>query len=321
MQTYHTYPELKTYLQGVQQIMLDSLTSISGDVEETLRGIISRGGKMLRPAFVILGAQQGKSFDEKKVLSIAAAMEMLHVATLVHDDVIDQASTRRGGDAVHTHEGNRIAIIAGDYLLSRAFQLVSQYGKRSEGIYLSQGITKICEAELLQHQTAGNIGISKREYLRRILGKTALLFTLSFFVGGDSGKGSLKTKALLRKIGYNVGMAFQVVDDILDCSSSAEELGKPSNSDLRQKIVTLPVITSIKRNPDLGPLIVQGWENLDNQDLWNTIFEEVKKGIPEAQKVAAVYTKRAIQSAKKLPKATSSEAIQSLIQELLVRSW
>ncbi len=321
MQTYCAYPELKTSLQGVQQIMLDSITSISGDVEETLRGIISRGGKMLRPSFVILGAQQGKSFDEEKVLSIAASMEMLHLATLVHDDVIDQADTRRGGSTIHTNEGNRIAIIAGDYLLSRAFQLVAQYGKRDEGIYLSQGITKICEAELLQHQTAGDITISQRQYLRRVLGKTALLFTLSLFVGGDAGKASLKTKALLRKVGYNVGMAFQIVDDILDCTASTQGLGKPSSSDLRQGVVTLPVIASLRSSPKLGDLIVQGWSERENQDLWNTIFEEVKKGVPQAQKVATIYTERAINSAKQLPVATSSEAIQSLIQELLIRSF
>lgn len=321
MQAYSTYPELKTYLKRVQQIMLDSISSISGDVEETLRGIISRGGKMLRPTFVILGAQQGKSFDEEKVLSIAAAMEMLHLATLVHDDVIDQAPVRRGGDTIHAHDGNRIAIIAGDYLLSKAFQLVAKHGKRNEGIYLSQGITKICEAELLQHQTAGDITISQRQYLRRVLGKTALLFTLSLFVGGDAGKASLKTKSLLRKVGYNVGMAFQIVDDILDCTASTQGLGKPSSSDLRQKIVTLPVIASMQRNQELGPLIVQGWNNQDNQDLWNTIFEEVKKGVPQAQKVATIYTERAINTAKKLPVAKPSEAIQALIQELLIRSF
>ncbi len=321
MQLYKNYPILQEELNGVQRIMLNSITSVEGDVHHCIKSMILKGGKMLRPAMVILGAKQGKSYNQEKVLSMAAALEMLHLATLIHDDVIDTAQTRRGVNTIQTHRGNKIAIIAGDYLFSRSFELVAQYSKGKQGLYLAQGVQKICQAELQQNQHAHRLDISPRHYLRRILGKTALLFMLALHVGADAGKASLKTQRLLRKVGYNMGMAFQIIDDILDVQATSMHLGKPVGNDLRQGILTLPGIMQLKKDTSLGALIAQGWAEPENQTVWNTICASVCKGVPEAKAYAETYTNRAIEATTKLPASSETTALHELVQQLLTRDY
>ncbi len=319
MDIYKNYPVLQEDLQGVRQIMLDSITSIHGDVRNHIESVILGGGKMLRPAMVILGAHQGKRYDKKQVLAIAAAIELLHVATLIHDDVIDKAESRRGVNTLHTEKGNQVAIIAGDYLFSSSFQLVARYGKGDQGLYLSQGVRRICEAELSQNQTTGKLSITRREYLRRILGKTTLLFMLSLYTGGYTAKAPIGIQSTLRSVGYNVGMAFQIIDDILDITGNCQQVGKPVCNDLKQGVVTLPVIFAMQKTPTIKPLITEAWKNLNNETLWSQVYSEVQQGVPKAQDMAHAYTSRALQLVDSLRPSSHRDALKELVECLLIR--
>ncbi len=321
MDIYKNYPQLEEDLRGVQQLMLDSISSVHGDVRERIESMITKGGKRLRPAFVLLGAYQGKRYNRTEAIAIGAALELLHLATLVHDDVIDQAHTRRGQTTLHTGQGNRVAILAGDLLFSSSFQLVAQYGKGDQGLYLAQGVRRVCESELRQSQTAYSLDITKREYLRRILGKTAMLFMLALHAGGHTGKVSLRNRAHLRAIGYNTGMAFQIIDDILDITESSVAVGKTTCNDLKQGIVTLPVILQIEQDAGVRKSIIQGWEKMEDSSVWTTLHSSMEYGVSQARKIACTYTQRALREVEKLPNPTYRKTLKELIELLLVRSY
>ena len=207
--------------------------------------MILSSGKMLRPSLVILAGRYGR-WEPGKILPLAAAVEMLHNATLVHDDIIDQASTRRGRPALHEEMGSSTAVLVGDYLLSCCFTLTAGSTSADNGIHLSRAVARICEGEI--NQNAGRFvpDFSIRNYRRRIVGKTAALFSLSLLAGAREAGCSEADCSLFLRIGYDLGMAFQIIDDILDYSGDDREVGKPLGKDLREGIYTLPLLLALK---------------------------------------------------------------------------
>jgi geranylgeranyl pyrophosphate synthase len=212
---------------------------LGGDAAATL----AAGGKRLRPMLVLLCA--GADGGEDSVLS-ATAIELVHMATLVHDDVLDAAPLRRGKETVVAASGRETALAVGDLLFSRAFALLAGNGQERAVSLLAKASVALAQGELAQRQDAFNTGISERRYLDRCLLKTAKLFECGCLLGRDEEE--------MARFGSEIGLAFQLLDDVLDVSGPAERTGKARGTDLLDGTVTLPLILAAAHDPALAAL-------------------------------------------------------------------
>jgi len=215
---------------------------------ETSKHLLAAGGKRLRPAFCLLAARFGPGAPERAV-PLAASLELIHMASLVHDDVVDEAEIRRGRPTVRARWGNRVSTHLGDYLFAQSLILISSYDEPLVQRVLADTSVRMCQGEI--HQIAGAFDVDQdfRDYLGRINRKTALLIAASCQLGGLVGGAPPAVWRRLRCYGRYLGMAFQVVDDILDLVADQGQLGKPVGSDLAQGILTLPAIRALACSP------------------------------------------------------------------------
>jgi len=206
--------------------------------------LLKAGGKRIRPAFALL-AGKFYNYDLEKLLPLTVALEIIHMASLVHDDVVDASMTRRGRPTVKAKWGNRVSMHAGDYLFAQSLILISQYEDKRISKVLSRVSVEMCKGEIQQISASFDAEQKLRDYLYRIKRKTALLISASCQLGAVvTGAPDHLIRALTR-YGYYLGMAFQITDDILDLVADEKVLGKPVGGDLRQGIITLPVIYAL----------------------------------------------------------------------------
>ncbi len=230
--------------------------------------LLGSGGKRLRPALALLASKLFVSADNDNVVSLAAAVEMLHSATLVHDDVIDGSLLRRGQATLNASWSQGATILAGDFVFARAAFFAAETDNIRVMKIFSQTLMTIVEGELRQLYALRNWSQPKDAYYQRIYGKTAALFaaaTESAAVLGDAPEEQI---GLLRDYGYNVGMAFQIMDDILDFVGDASKVGKPVGGDLRQGTVTLPVFYYLQSHPDALQVMQASGNGHANGNLW-----------------------------------------------------
>ena len=276
--------------------------------------MVNSGGKRLRPALCLLSARAGQSFNREHVMPLAVAIEMVHMASLMHDDVIDEADTRRGAPAVNSQWGNQIAILAGDHMFAQAFQVVYEehYGEEV-ALRMAKLISGLSSGEIIQDASVfkGNCGVA--DYLNRIELKTADFLAVSCELGAMvSGVDEATVKAL-RTYGHDLGMAFQITDDLLDVVEKTETIGKPAGNDIRQGIVTLPVIRAIETSTDGNELeaIVTNPDMTDS--LLKRALEIVRTSDGEAfcRQMAADYIANAKASVKgSVPDTLYSELVK-----------
>ncbi|SMC78069.1 polyprenyl synthetase family protein [Sporomusa malonica] len=210
--------------------------------------LVQAGGKRLRPALYLLCARGGTP-NQAELLPMAVAIELIHMATLVHDDVIDNAATRRGRPTANARWGNHSSVLTGDYLFAKAFSAVTLGTEKNRLKILTDVICTMCEGEIVQLKESFNPDQDEADYRLRVAQKTADFIAASCELGALSGQMDEHDVAQIREYGYAIGMAFQITDDILDFTASAEQLGKPVGNDLRQGIVTLPVLYALKNSP------------------------------------------------------------------------
>ena len=313
------YPELHEELKQVKARMHESITIENEKIREAIWAVLESGGKMVRPAYLILFSMWNKDRPKEEVHAVAAALELLHVATLLHDDVIDEAQTRRGQETISARFGNRVAIYAGDYLLTVCYQLLSKYSQDLAGIQIpTDGMMRVVEGELSQMEESYKTDVTIQDYLKRIEGKTAQLFMLSCMMGERfSGMGELERA---RHIGNSIGMAFQLLDDILDYEASSSEFGKPVLEDVAQGIYTMPLIASLpKCEKELLPLL-QKKNQLTTADRLAIQKLVVKAGgVETAKDFAAKYTMKALHQIEKLPEADAKSTLLKITSQLLQR--
>jgi octaprenyl-diphosphate synthase len=215
--------------------------------------LLDAGGKRARPATTLLAGRMG-NYNLDLLVPLAASIELLHTATLVHDDVIDAAPTRRGKETANAIADNAASVMVGDYMFAHSAELVARTGNIEVIRLFARTLMEIATGELQQDLSAYEYGGSTMQYFNRIYGKTASLFATSA-QGGAMIAGLSDEQALaLRAYGENVGMAFQVMDDILDFSGDADEMGKPVGSDLMNGTLTLPALILVERYPDDNPV-------------------------------------------------------------------
>ena len=313
------YPELHEELKQVKTMMHASITIENKQIREAIWAVLESGGKMIRPAYLILFSMWNENRNKEEVHAVAAALELLHVATLLHDDVIDEADTRRGQETISARFGNRVAIYAGDYLLTVCYQLLSKYSQDLAGILLpTDGMMRVVEGELSQMEESYKTDVTIQDYLKRIDGKTAQLFMLSCMMGERfSGMGELERA---RHIGNSIGMAFQLLDDILDYEVSSSELGKPVLEDVAQGIYTMPLIASLpKCEKELLPLLEKKNQLTAPDRLAIQKLVVNAGGVETAKDFASKYTMKAIHQIEKLPEADVKSMLLKITSQLLQR--
>lgn len=313
------YPELHEELKQVKTMMHASITIENKQIREAIWAVLESGGKMVRPAYLILFSMWNENRNKEEVHAVAAALELLHVATLLHDDVIDEADTRRGQETISARFGNRVAIYAGDYLLTVCYQLLSKYSQDLAGIQLpTDGMMRVVEGELSQMEESYKTDVTIQDYLKRIDGKTAQLFMLSCMMGERfSGMGELERA---RHIGNSIGMAFQLLDDILDYEVSSSEFGKPVLEDVAQGIYTMPLIASLpKCEKELLPLLEKKNQLTVPDRLAIQKMVVNAGGVETAKDFASKYTMKAIHQIEKLPEADVKPMLLKITSQLLQR--
>jgi octaprenyl-diphosphate synthase len=233
-------------LQQVERVMRDQLSSESEVVQLIGQHVLGSGGKRVRPALLILAAELCGYTGPRRV-HVAAAVELLHTATLLHDDVIDLAVTRRGRSAANVIWGNRRAVLMGDFLLARASTMIVEDGDLEILWVFSDTIRRMAEGEILQMQKSFDPEISEGHYFQVIDRKSAVLLSAACQAGAILGGVTRAEQRHIVNFGREVGLAFQLRDDALDYTAAAEELGKSAHADVREGKVTLPLLLTLKR--------------------------------------------------------------------------
>jgi octaprenyl-diphosphate synthase len=236
-------------LAAVDAVIHDRMASQAHLIPQLAAHLVDSGGKRLRPLITLAGARQ---FDYAGTghLKLAAAVEFIHTATLLHDDVVDGSDLRRGRPAANLLWGNKPSILVGDFLFSRSFQLMVEAGSPEVLYVLANASAVIAEGEVLQLRSAKNLSVSEAEYLKVISAKTAALFASAAEAGAMIAGASPEQTKALRDYGYNLGISFQLIDDALDYSGRQAVMGKSVGDDFRECKVTLPIVLSVARASD-----------------------------------------------------------------------
>jgi geranylgeranyl pyrophosphate synthase len=241
-------------LDLVEERLASVAAEYPGELGEACRATLSAGGKRVRPLLTLLCARRGVAAGEE-VLRAAAAVELLHMATLVHDDVLDRAELRRGRPTVAHQYGATTAVSAGNYLLARAFSELVGAGSAEAVDLLSATAVGLSEGEVLQRAEAHDVSIGLEAYVRRCERKTADLFAAACALGALLSGAGDETVGAVGSYGRFIGLAFQVFDDILDCSGDQATTGKRPGTDVRDGTVTLPLIYTLEARPELAGIL------------------------------------------------------------------
>lgn len=234
-------------LDKLESSIDDLLSTRVNYIKEIVTYIIKSGGKRVRPVLVMLCSKLC-GYRGKKHIPYAAIIEFIHTATLLHDDVVDNAKTRRGLSTVNTVWGNEPSVLVGDFLYSRSFELMSRDGNTEILKTISQVTTALSEGEILEIVKTADVETSEKDYYEIIGNKTAVLFGAACEIGAILGNRAPIERKSLRNFGYNLGIAFQLMDDVLDYTSINDVLGKRVGTDLKEGKVTLPLIHVLKNS-------------------------------------------------------------------------
>ncbi len=318
--------ELSTIYQPIREDLIkveDKLRSVSEVDFPWLSELISYslrgGGKGIRPAFVLLS---GKFYDYNLdyLLPMATAVELMHMATLVHDDAIDKSPLRRGRPTINEVWGEDKAVLLGDYLFAKAGEFTANTQNLQVVKLFTQTIQTISSGELNQAFNAFNLEQTRQHYLQRISRKTASLFSTATESGAILSQAPEESIKVLKDYGYNLGIAFQIVDDILDFIGTEEELGKPIGSDLAQGTLTLPSMILLERYPDDNP-VKRLFQNRDKPENIKLAIELVRNSsiIEECYAVASEFCAKACRNLNLLPENASRRAFIELANYVVSR--
>lgn len=311
-------------LERVNQAFLRHIDSRVELIPQIGKYLQSTGGKRVRPAVMLMAARLagGDPSGEMPVL-YASVIEFIHTATLVHDDIIDDSELRRGRLAVHSRWGNDVTVLLGDYLYIKSLGMALTYDRIDVLRVLCDVTLKMIEGELYQLTKNGDIDITEDEHFDIIRRKTAYLFGGSARIGGMVGTITPAQEQALWDYGFNLGIAFQLVDDLLDYTADQDALGKPIGSDLREGKVTLPVILLRQRaDSEARPLIDQIVRDGDVTDeAWRQLTGLLREYdiIPQVMRRTAEYAEQARRQLAVFPESRERESLSSLVDYVLAR--
>jgi octaprenyl-diphosphate synthase len=312
---------IKTELQDFEEQFKQSIKSKVGLVDLIAKYIIRQKGKKIRPLLVLLSAKVCGGITERSYRG-AVLVELLHTATLVHDDVVDNADKRRGFWSVNKIFKNKVAVLMGDYLLSRGL-LTAMKGKDYDFLeVITNTVKKMSEGELLQIQKTRKLDIDEETYFKIISDKTASLIETCCIIGAMSSTDDKDMINAMKEFGHCVGMSFQIRDDILDFDGKFSLTGKPVGGDIKEKKITLPLIYSL--NSVAGSEASRVKKIIKNGKKKENIAEVIKfvkvnNGIDYAIETAKNYSDRAKDALKQLPDSPSKIALEALIDFVIDR--
>ena len=235
------YRPVREELAVVEELLRERSQSENKAISDAVCEILSAGGKRLRPALLLIAAK-ACSHTGQRAIKLATAIELIHTASLVHDDVLDHANVRRGRPTINSRWGNKVSVLAGDHLYSKAVGILAEDGDPAVMHSVSVAVCEMTDSETTQAFCRGDVNMTETKYLAIISGKTASLISCSCRIGATAGGAASGQADILGDYGRGLGMAFQITDDLLDVSGGKERLGKPLGNDILQGSLTLPFI-------------------------------------------------------------------------------
>jgi octaprenyl-diphosphate synthase len=317
-------PDLFETLGALEQQLTDATRDAEARLQASARHLVSAGGKRIRPMVSLL-ACGACGTEMKRAVPYAVAAELTHSATLLHDDVIDDSPTRRGQDASRVIWGNSVSVLAGDWLLARALEIVAATPAGPHALPpLLATMRRLVEGEVLQLTLRGSFKATERQYLDVVDGKTASLFGWASAAGAWAAGLTGEIPAALVRFGEGIGIAFQLVDDALDYAADPKLLGKRLGSDLIEGKATLPLIRAVEAEPKLRErllLLVEG--KADTETVAGEVIAAVKKigGVEAARAMAREHTHAALAALEKVPDGIHRRALREAAGTLTERAF
>ncbi len=308
-------------LQAVEDLMRQQAAEHHHDLDAALQHLLSAGGKRLRPALVLLTGEM-LGAERERLLTLAAAIELLHTATLVHDDLIDGALLRRGIPTLNAHWSPAATVLTGDFMFARAARLAALAGSVEVMQLFAETLAIIVDGEITQ--LFDGPGLADREaYYRRIYAKTASMFVLATVAPARlSGVGE-EAMAAMRRYGHDLGIAYQIVDDILDFTGDQARLGKPVGSDLRHGLITMPTLCYLEAHPEDEDLrsILEG-KGLPTEQMDALIGRIRSSGaIAQAAEDARRFARSAVEALNEMPEGAQREALAAVADYIVERDF
>lgn len=321
---WNKFPQIYKQINRVEKLIDDRLHTNNPNVEELLRALADDQGKQLRPGLFLLFSQLGdqKLHTDEELIKIAASVEILHKATLIHDDIIDDSPLRRGKITIQSKYGKDVAVYAGDLLFTVFFSLLTEAMNGSKYMsYNSQAMYNLLVGELSQMHLRYSQTQTIDDYLKNIQGKTAALFKLACMEGIHFSEPNEKRERLAGDIGLNIGIAFQIYDDILDYTSTTKDLKKPVLEDVAEGVYSSPLLFAFAKAPaEFKPLLDK------KQDIKPAEIKEVARlvkkynGVKDAQELAQHYTDLALEEIDLLGDRRVAHQIKTVASRLLNRA-
>ncbi len=311
-------------MTAVDRLIHERLGSAVPLIPDLARHLVDSGGKRLRPLLTIAAARLN-GYRGTDHLKLAAAVEFIHTSTLLHDDVVDVSGLRRGKIAANVVWGNKSSVLVGDYLFSRAFQLMVEVGDVDVLNVLANAAAVIAEGEVLQLRSANNLATTEEDYLRIIAAKTAALFAAAAEAGAMIAGGARDYVRAMRTYGHDLGIAFQLIDDTLDYSGRQAQMGKSVGDDFREGKVTLPVILAYSR---AGETAKQFWQRAIEEsaqhegDLKRAIaYIDESGAIEETRAMARRYADQAANALASVPPLEIRDALEAVAEFCVARAY
>lgn len=320
MEVHEVYRSVKGELQALEDYMAQELHGRDDAVEDVAQYLLKAGGKRIRPALVFLAGQFGE-YDPEVLRPLAAATEFIHMATLAHDDVIDEAELRRGVPTVNAHWNARISVLAGDYLFAKAFSLLASTGNPEVVGVMANVVYEMCQGEIDQNlQSMGQKIPDEATYLDRIGKKTALFLAESCRSGAVLAGADEKVARALYTFGWGVGIGFQIVDDVLDFTANSLGFGKNRGTDLKSGVITLPLIHAFLTSPQkkrLERLALSGAGGVNVEEVTGILGQS--GSFDYAENLALDYVQQAKSTLLGLPACPARDALLSMANFVLER--
>lgn len=311
-------------LDKVKENMSKQTKSGDAYLNGSLDYLLASGGKMLRPLLLLIGSRMGRISPKKDqdLINIATAIETMHLATLVHDDIIDQAKIRRGQPSIQAKFGPAYAVYMGDYLLSQCFLMLTNLNlKQDHAIKLAKVVQQICIGDMKQYKKRYDLSLSPLQYIKIVSGKTAALISTALSSGAYFAKSKEDHVKLLGRIGYEIGMTFQLVDDLLDYEGDPTIVGKDLQADILRGYYSMPVIYALQSPPEFSAPLQDLLSADVTEDSLKEILHLIRKSgsIDMTKNLAIRYNDRADNLIQQLPDGETKSLLLELVPHLLNR--
>jgi len=314
------YSFLNADLRNIEQTLEETVHAESPLLHQASLHLLQAGGKRIRPVLVLLSGKFG-NYDINKIKNAAVSLELIHMASLVHDDVIDDAELRRGKPTIKAKWDNRVAMYTGDYIFARALELITEIQKPYAHKVLADTLVELCLGEIEQIKDKYNFQQSVRTYFRRIKRKTAILIAVSCQLGAIAADVEESLHQKLYRFGYYVGMSYQIIDDVLDFTGTEKELGKPAGDDLHQGNITLPVFYAME-DEYIRQKIIKVNEDTERPEM-DEIISLIKSSgaIEKSLQVSDLYLKKALAILEELPQNRAKNTLRDIAKVIGKRNF